>query len=295
RSQQLGDRTEEVAEIVKGIYEDVDKIGEYSEAQVIDILKDEYGINIKRGVLRKLKELKSLKCLKEISVPEMCAEQMVKRFLFVHDKISKGEDFKNWIWSDESVFSLRSYRRFITTSNKFDKRRLTGVKKFPTRVMFWACITWDGPGPIVFLEQGETVDGPTFLGIIDDFLLPFVDAWIGRTGRNCAVFQQDGAPGHTSRATLQQLSDWNLEVPLWPPSSPDCNPIEYCWKDLKCWVRKNINPKTAQEIMDGALFYWTNVLTKERCRAHIKHSRRNMEIIHKVNGAPIVDKWRENN
>ncbi|GMS98954.1 hypothetical protein PENTCL1PPCAC_21129, partial [Pristionchus entomophagus] len=262
------------------------------DSKVIEILKDTHGIVIKRGVLRRLKEMMGLKTYKEISVPLMTDDQMTKRFLFVYEQITKGEDFKNWIWSDESTFSLRSYRRNITSSNMFDKRRKSGVKKFPTRVMFWGCITWDGPGSISFMEQGETVDGPTYLGIIEDFLLPFVDRWIGRSR---AVFQQDGAPGHTAKTTMKQLKRWNLEVPQWPPSSPDCNPIEYCWKDLKCWVRKNRNPKTAQEIKDGALYYWTNVLTKERCRAHISHSRRNMEIIRNVNGAPIVDKWKENN
>ena len=45
------------------------------------------------------------------------------------------------------------------------------------------------------------------------------------------TFQQDGARAHTARATLAYL---NANVPdlmepgIWPPKSPDLNPVDYC-------------------------------------------------------------------
>ena len=44
------------------------------------------------------------------------------------------------------------------------------------------------------------------------------------------LFQQDGAPAYTSKVTQTWLSQnlpnfWGKEV--WPPSSPDCIPLDY--------------------------------------------------------------------
>jgi hypothetical protein len=51
------------------------------------------------------------------------------------------------------------------------------------------------------------------------------------------VFQQDGAPAHTSNRTQKWLADnvaqfWDKS--MWPPSSPDLNPLDYSvWSVLE--------------------------------------------------------------
>ena len=37
---------------------------------------------------------------------------------------------------------------------------------------------------------------------------------------------QDNAPGHTARITLEELEARNIRVIVWPPFSPDLNPIK---------------------------------------------------------------------
>ncbi|GMR51857.1 hypothetical protein PMAYCL1PPCAC_22052, partial [Pristionchus mayeri] len=125
-----------------------------------------------------------------------------------HDLLEKKETFEKWIWSDESIVQIGANQRLITTINQFDKRRLQGVRKYPRKVMIWAAITWEGPGPIAFLEKGETLDAPGYIGILEDFLLPFIDAWKGRNHRDEVIFQQDGASCHTVRATMGKLASW---------------------------------------------------------------------------------------
>ena len=44
------------------------------------------------------------------------------------------------------------------------------------------------------------------------------------------IFQQDGTPAHNAKKTQDWLREnnpafWGKEV--WPPSSPDCNPLDY--------------------------------------------------------------------
>ena len=50
------------------------------------------------------------------------------------------------------------------------------------------------------------------------------------------VFQQDNDAKQTAKATLEWLQNKNVKVLEWPSQSPDFNPIENPWKDLKIAV-----------------------------------------------------------
>ena len=71
---------------------------------------------------------------------------------------------------------------------------------------------------------------------------------------------EDGAPTHQSKAAESFCSQNSLETFPHPAQSPDMNPIEHVWKQLKVLVNKHpIRPPSADALWAALQEEWLNI------------------------------------
>lgn len=113
---------------------------------------------------------------------------------------------------------------------------------------------------------GETINAAMYLRILEDKLLVF------RQIHDVKYFQHDGAPCHTARTVTMWLKEKNIPViGPWPGSSPDLNPIENLWIQMKRKVAA-ANPTSASHLKEIIKRVWINETSVETC----KHLARSM-------------------
>ncbi|KAI6652393.1 hypothetical protein LOD99_7407 [Oopsacas minuta] len=101
--------------------------------------------------------------------------------------------------------------------------------------MVWAGISVKGRTPLVFVPVGVKINSSTYQKLI----LKLVVKDLSKTmfNKEPFLFQQDGAPAHTSNISQNWLRE-NIPDFItkeeWPPSSPDLNPMDFSiWSILE--------------------------------------------------------------
>ena len=77
------------------------------------------------------------------------------------------------------------------------------------------------------------MDSRLYCKIIRDHYIPFANTVYDNKCR----LAQDNDPKHISRFTTKHLDKWKITRVEWPAESPDLNPIEFVWHQLKHFLR----------------------------------------------------------
>ena len=72
---------------------------------------------------------------------------------------------------------------------------------------------------------------------------------------------------------MQFVQDSNINYWPTPAESPDMNPIELLWHELKTFLRRVVKPTNKDELVAGIQKFWDSV-TMEKCKKYIGHLRK---------------------
>ena len=132
---------------------------------------------------------------------------------------------------------------------------------------------------ILFVLPG-IMNAPVYIDILEQTLLPFVREVYPDSHR----FMQDNDPKHTSKKGQEFLSTNKITWWKTPPKSPDLNPIENLWHEMKEFIRREVKPKTKDELVDGITEFWGSV-SGEKCRKYIRHLNKVIPRVIELGGA----------
>jgi len=197
-------------------------------------------------------------------------------------------NWKKVIWSDESSFTLfpTSGRVYVwrTPEEAYNPNCLVPtVKHGGGSVMVWAAISWYSAGPIIRLH-GRITSGD-YVDILGNQVHPMIQT-IFPNGD--AVFQDDNAPIHTSRAVQSWFEEHESELNHlpWPAQSPDLNIIEPLWSVLELKVRSKFPPPTSLKQLEEALLEeWHNIPSKTIQKLYESIPKR-IDAVLKAKGGP---------
>lgn len=208
------------------------------------------------------------------------------RLNFARGHLDKEEVFWDRVlWSDETkieLFGHNDVKRIWRKNGEafLPKNTVPTVKHGGGSVMFWGSFSSSGTGKLVVIDGIMKSDD--YIAILDENLK--VSARNLGLGKRW-VFQQDNDPKHKSKATTAWLQKNKVTVLPWPSMSPDLNPIENLWQELKVRVN-NRAPKNLQELKRVAVEEW-NSISPETTANLIKNYKNRLLSVIKMKGHAI--------
>jgi hypothetical protein len=154
-------------------------------------------------------------------------------------------------FSDEATVQIMDERHQFVRRRLGEELLADCVKqsvKYPDKIMLWSVISWKGTGPLYAING--TMRKEQYIQILENCIFPNMKEWFPE---NDDIFTQDGAPCHTAKAAkMNYLHGHNVEVLGWPGNSPDMNPDENIWEEMKDSVSKTFST-TKQQLTERLL------------------------------------------
>ncbi len=125
------------------------------------------------------------------------------------------------------------------------------------------------------------MDAPLYCEILTKTLLPFIAEKFPPpdSHRFCKIMIPK------SRAAQDFFSSHNVNWWRTPPESPDMNPIENLWHEMKEFIRCQVKPKNKQELINGIINFW-DLVDVHKCYRYINHLKKVLPKVIEVYGDP---------
>ena len=157
--------------------------------------------------------------------------------------------------------------------------------KHPQSAMFLGAVASTGEvSPPIWFETGFKLGADRYILELEKTLIPWMKRVAHAHGPSAAssahfVFQQDGAPAHRARKTVAFLKDKNIKFwtpEMWPPNSPDLNPLDYGIWSMVARGAVSERPPSVTALKSRVNAYWRS-MEPEQIRAVCRRFRHRLE------------------
>jgi transposase len=198
---------------------------------------------------------------------------------YANEHLDKPASFwETVLWSDETkieLFGRNSTNHIWRKKGEAyaPKCTIPTVKFGGGSIMVWGCFCSSGVGQLHIIEG--TMNGEKYREILERQLLPSVRSLKLKRGW---TFQQDNDPKHTANETKKWFGKKRISVLEWPSQSPDLNPIENLWRELKLKIQSR-DPKNITELKKICMQEWNKIASESCKRLIVNYSKRLAAVI----------------
>lgn len=171
------------------------------------------------------------------------------------------EQWQKVLWTDESIFKVFGQNRRVFVRRAANERMLPEcivptIKHGGGAVTVWGCFSYLGLGTLHRIEG--IMRKEHYHEILESHAIPSGLRIIGEN----FIFMHDNDPKHTAKICKQYLNEQTeaniIQIMIWPPQSPDLNPIELLWDELDRRVRV-VGPTSKEQLWNILQQEWNNI------------------------------------
>ncbi|WKY09983.1 hypothetical protein Q1695_002379 [Nippostrongylus brasiliensis] len=135
------------------------------------------------------------------------------------------------------------------------------------------------------------MNAPCKLTALQSFAMSRLETSTVGCGTGPSILQKctfgDNAPCHKSQATLGRLKELRVDTLPWPAESPDLNPIELVWGNMKSHIRKQ-NIRHLDDLKVAVICYWRSI-TPQMCSSYIAGMKKKLVRVVEQGGRNILE------